>query len=35
MAVIVVMLLASLYIMGDAARNSARFERLYIWLLLV
>jgi PAS domain S-box-containing protein len=34
MAVIFVLLLASLYVMGDAARNSARFERLYIWLLL-
>ncbi|OOG28659.1 two-component sensor histidine kinase [Thioalkalivibrio denitrificans] len=34
MAVIFVLLLASLYVMGDAARHSARFERLYIWLLL-
>jgi nitrogen fixation/metabolism regulation signal transduction histidine kinase len=35
MAVIFVLLLASLFVMGDAARNSARFERLYIWLLLL
>jgi nitrogen fixation/metabolism regulation signal transduction histidine kinase len=35
MAVIFVLLLASLYVMGDAARNSARFERLYVWLLLI
>ncbi|WP_018233240.1 sensor histidine kinase [Thioalkalivibrio thiocyanodenitrificans] len=35
MAVIFVLLLGSLYVMGDAARNSERFERLYIWLLLL
>ncbi|WP_018953632.1 sensor histidine kinase [Thioalkalivibrio sulfidiphilus] len=35
MAVIFLLLLASLFVMGDAARNSARFERLYIWLLLL
>jgi nitrogen fixation/metabolism regulation signal transduction histidine kinase len=35
MAVIFVLLLASLFVMGDAARHSARFERLYVWLLLL
>ncbi|AHK78034.1 histidine kinase [Ectothiorhodospira haloalkaliphila] len=34
MGIIFVVLLLSLLVMGDAAQNSERFERLYIWLLL-
>ncbi|MCG5535971.1 sensor histidine kinase [Ectothiorhodospira mobilis] len=34
MGFIFLALLASLWVMSDAAQNSERFERLYIWLLL-
>ncbi|MFP4080697.1 MAG: ATP-binding protein [Ectothiorhodospira sp.] len=35
MGVIFLALLASLWVMSDAAQNSERFERFYIWLLLL
>jgi len=33
MVVLFLLLLASLVVMGDAAQNSDRFERLFLWLL--
>ncbi|MBK1671718.1 two-component sensor histidine kinase [Ectothiorhodospira shaposhnikovii] len=34
MATVFMLLLGSLVVMGDAAQNSERFERLYVWMLL-